>query len=443
MYVTLRGTPATERSASTSPPADPRPGNRRRIPLTVLGLGTVSLLTDISSESVAAVLPLYITAVLGMGPLAYGFIDGLQQGVSALVRLLGGWWADTTRRPKWVAFVGYLASALSRFGLLGVAGFWGMSSMVGFDRLGKGLRTGPRDSLIAVASEPEDLGRNFGVHRALDTAGALIGPLLALAVLGLFPLGLGGYRAVFASSAAFAVVGLAVLALVVPDLRRLERSGDGVQANPADVARAERPRLRDISQPALRRLVVGAAALGLVTVGDGFIYLSLANRGAIATQYFPLLFVGTNAAYLSLAVPLGKLADRVGRAKVFIGGHVLLLGVYVLAAVPFGGTVSVVAVLLLLGAFYAGTDGVLAALASRTVPEASRASGISAAQTVVAVARFGSSLGFGVLWQWGGRSPALWMMGSALVVVLPVAAWLLLKSRPESPPAISSSGTSA
>ena len=106
MYVTLRSVPkSSDEVASTSVL------RRRRIPSAVLAFGVVSMLTDVSSESVAAVLPLYITAVLGMGPLAYGFIDGIYQGVSAAVRILGGWWSDLTKRPKHVAFVGYLASA--------------------------------------------------------------------------------------------------------------------------------------------------------------------------------------------------------------------------------------------------------------------------------------------------------------------------------------------
>ncbi|HET9647011.1 MAG TPA: MFS transporter, partial [Microlunatus sp.] len=168
----------------------------RAIAPTVIALGVVSLLTDISSESVSAVLPLYLTAVLGMSPLAYGFIDGLYQGVSALVRMLGGWWADSSGRPKWVAFVGYAGSAASRIALLVTTSFVGITGAVTADRLGKGLRTGPRDALIAASAPPAQLGRNFGVHRALDTTGALAGPLLAFAVLALIPVGLGGYHSV-------------------------------------------------------------------------------------------------------------------------------------------------------------------------------------------------------------------------------------------------------
>ena len=272
---------------------------------------------------------------------------------------------------------------MSRVGLLLVTGFASIAAVIAVDRLGKGLRTGPRDSLIATASDPADLGRNFGVHRAMDTAGALAGPLLAFAVLAAIPLGLGGYRAVFVFSAAFALLGVVVLALVVPDLRTARGKADAGDQTPR---RRIALRLSDLSQPALRRVLLVAGLLGLVTVGDGFIYLSLSESGSLTAKYFPLLFVGTSAAYMVLAIPMGRLADRVGRGRVFLAGHALLLGVYLLTASRYGGALwSVVLVLLLMGSFYAATDGVLSALATQSVPEESRASGIAAAQTVVAL----------------------------------------------------------
>jgi MFS family permease len=426
MYVTLRGTP-------TSADEGGRAKLRRKVPPAVLAFGVVSMLTDISSESVAAVLPLYVTAVLGMGPLAYGFFDGIYQGVSAAVRILGGWWADSTRRPKWVAFVGYSASAVSRVAMLFATGFGAITAVITTDRLGKGLRTGPRDALIATASDPADLGRNFGVHRALDTLGALIGPLIAFAVLAAVPFGLGGFHSVFVFSAAFAILGLVVLAVAVPDLRVKEPvspvpgPSDTPDASPnaSPARRRIALRLADLSRPELRRVLVVAGLLGLVTVGDGFIYLALSDRGSVAATYFPLLFVGTNFAYLALAVPMGKLADRIGRGAVFLAGHAVLLGVYALTASKIGGIGSLVVVLLLLGTFYAATDGVLSALATQTVPEESRASGIAAAQTVVALSRFVSSIAFGLMWQLGGRTEALWVMGAALTVALVGATWLM------------------
>ncbi|MFC0506192.1 MFS transporter [Micromonospora costi] len=406
MYVTLR-----DRPGGTS--GRKRPGGPlRRVSGTVVLLGTVSLLTDVSSEMVASVLPLYLTAVVGLSPVAYGFLDGVYQGASALVRIAGGYAGDRGQRPKWVAAIGYGVSALSRLAMLPAAGFAAITAVVTADRLGKGLRTAPRDALIAAASRPELLGRAFGVHRALDTLGAAAGPLVAFALLASLP---GSYDSVFVVSFAFAVAGVAVLVLLVPDLPSV----------PGAVRAGVRRAVAQVAGTRLRRPLLAATLLGLVTVGDGFLYLALQDRDDFAARWFPLLYVGTNVAYLVLAVPLGRLADRVGRGRVLVAGHLALLGGYLLAALPGGGVGLTVAVLLLLGAFYAATDGVLAALVSRLVPADSRGSGIAAAQTAVVLARFASSVLFGLAWHVQGPRPALLLFAVLLAGAVPVAAWLL------------------
>lgn len=387
---------------------------RHRVAPTVLLLGVVSMLTDVSSESVSAVLPVYLTAVLGLTPLAYGFIDGLYQGVSALVRILGGYLADRADRPKWVALVGYGLSAASKALLIPLHGFGALTAVITLDRLGKGVRTAPRDSLIAAATPSGSLGHAFGVHRALDTVGAAIGPLLAFWILFLVP---GSYTSVFVASFAAALIGLVVLGLLVPDLRPRRDASAG----PA----LARPSLRAMSRTGLGRLVVAAALLSVLAISDGFLYLSLQQRDDFAATWFPLLFVGTNVAYFALAVPFGRLSDRVGRVKVLIGGHLLLVGGYLAAAGPGRGLLTTVACLLLLGAFYAATDGVLAALTASLVPPSVRAVGIATTQTVVAVARFASSVLFGLLWTTLGRGPAVYAYAVLLLLTVPVAWWLL------------------
>lgn len=408
MYVTVRGAPGSP--ATTA-------GRAGRVAGTVVLLGVVSLLTDVSSESVSSVLPLYLTGALGLGPLAYGFVDGLYQGVSALVRILGGWVSDRVDRPKWVAVAGYGLSAVARLALLPAGGLAAVTAVITTDRLGKGLRTAPRDAMISASTPPAMLGRAFGVHRSMDTTGALIGPLLAFAILFWLP---GSYTSVFVVSFVFALIGLAVLVLLVPDLRPRRAALDPDAAGPASARSA--PSWRLMADPRLSRLLVVAGVLGLLTIGDGFLYLALQRRDDFATEYFPLLYVGTNAAYLALAVPLGRLADRVGRAKVFVGGHVALVAAYVAAGGPFAGVAATVVCLLLLGTFYASTDGLLAALAGRLVDLPVRTSGIATAQTVVAAARFVSSLGFGLLWVSLGRSHALWVVALALTLALPLVA---------------------
>ncbi|SEQ12046.1 MFS transporter [Microlunatus flavus] len=446
MYVSLRNAPKSATPAASPasaagvvPTAEDHEAARsgkagRRVPGVVLALGLTSLFTDISSEAVTAILPLYVTAVLGLGPAAYGFVDGIYQGASSLVRVLGGWWSDRSGRPKLVAFLGYGVSALSRFLLLPVTGVAALTGVVALDRLGKGLRTGPRDAMIAGASTPERLGRNFGVHRALDTAGAVAGPLLAFGVLSAVPAGLAGYRAVFVLSIAAAVAGLAVLLLAVPNRARgraeaqvlaaADAAADGA-AEPVAAVPPERWRWRNLADRRLRSLLLAASLLGLLTVGDGFLYLVLADAGGIGLTYFPLLMVGTNAAYFALAVPIGRLADRIGRARVLVGGHVVLVAAYVVAATTGAHIAGVVAVLALLGCFYAATDGVVSALASQAVPASSRATGIASVQTAVGLSRFVSSVGFGLLWQLTSRSTALLAVGLALALAVPVAARLL------------------
>ncbi|MGS2616997.1 MFS transporter [Micromonospora sp. LZ34] len=404
MYVSVRDHPGADPAVGTG-------GKLPRVGATVVLLGIVSLLTDVSSEMIAAVLPLYLTAELGLGLLAYGVVDGLYQGASALVRIFGGYLGDRSHRPKWVATAGYALSAASRLAMLPAHGLAAVTAVVTADRMGKGLRTAPRDALIAEASDPRTLGRSFGVHRTLDTIGAAAGPLVAFSLLWIVP---GGYSAVFVASFAFAVLGVAVMVLFVPD-RRSRPTGS------LPVRRV----LREVTGPGLRRPLIAAGVLGLCTIGDGFIYLSLQARDQFAASYFPLLFVGTNVAYLALAIPLGRLADRLGRSRVFVGGHLALLVAYLVAGGPLGGLAATVAALVLLGTFYAATDGVLAALVSPMVAGDARGSGIAAAQTVVVLARFGGALAFGSLWQLLGRQEALHLLAGLLMAAVVVAAWLL------------------
>ncbi|TFC52679.1 MULTISPECIES: MFS transporter [unclassified Cryobacterium] len=410
MYISFSDRGSAQGTAS--PPGRPV---ATRVSSVVIALGIVSLVTDVSSESVSAILPLYITGVLGLSTVAYGLLDGIYQGVSAIVRIAGGWAADRGDQPKWIAFFGYGLSVLARTGLLFATGFTSLAAVIAVDRLGKGVRTAPRDALITASSLPENLGRSFGVHRMLDTVGAAVGPLLAFAILFAIP---DGYDTVFVVSLAFAIVGVFVLGLVVPNTRpSAERAAPGTSR-----ASFRWAQLRD---PRLRRLLLTAGLLGIVTIGDGFIYLVLQSRDAFAAAWFPLLYVGTNVVFLLLAIPLGKLADRFGRARVFVCGHLALLSAYASAAVPVAGLPTTILCLIALGAFYASTDGILAALAAQSTSEASRATAIASAQTVVAATRLIASTGFGVLWFAVGRGDAMLIIAGALALLIPLAALVL------------------
>jgi MFS family permease len=403
-----------------------RPRRAARVSSVVVTLGLVSLLTDISSESVAAILPLYLTAVIGLSTVAYGIIDGLYQGVSAIVRIGGGWAADRTEQGKWVAFAGYGLSAFARIGFLVATGFGAIVTIVTLDRLGKGIRTAPRDAMITAVSDPDDLGHAFGVHRMLDTIGAAVGPLLAFLILLAMPT---GFSTIFVVSLGCALLGLVVLGLLVPGRARWPAAGD-----PGARPRAPVFRWRMLADRQLRRVLVVAGLCGLCTVGDGFIYLALQAKTDFAAAWFPLLYVGTNVVFLAFAVPLGRLADSWGRARVFVAGHAALGLAYLGAAVDIGGVLPALACLLLLGLFYAATDGVLAALAAQFSPAGATATGLAAAQTVVALARFLASSLFGVVWFTAGPTAALLGFAGALLVVLPVVTVLLRRRTPAGAP---------
>ncbi|WP_030314966.1 MFS transporter [Streptomyces sp. NRRL B-3229] len=448
-----RSTDARGTQAAAAP--DTPPVRRRAVvPSTVLALGAVSLITDVSSEMVTAVLPLYVVAGLGLSPLGFGLLDGINNGVGALVRLAGGHLADRGgRRHKLVAGLGYGLSALCKPLLPLAHTLPVLGAVLAVDRTGKGLRTAPRDAMISLATEPAHRGRAFGVHRAMDTTGALLGPLIAFAVLRAT---VDGYDAVFTVSACVAVLGVLVLVLFVP--RHIDAPADAVRppeavrppdavrsSQPPDAVRSSQPpgavrpprppepsrppAVRDalglLRRPDLRRLTVCAALLGLTTVSDSFLYLLLQREGDLPAHLFPLLPLGTAASFLLLAVPVGALADRVSRRRLFLAGHgVLLLG-YGLVLCPWHGVPAVLAVLVLHGTFYAATDGVLAAATASVVPDRHQGAGQALVGTGQALARFVCSLAFGAAWSlWDGRT-ALTVTAAALAVSTVVAASVL------------------
>ncbi|RYB94911.1 MFS transporter [Nocardioides oleivorans] len=408
MYITVRDRPSSTDKAAASGASTRPPVGR-----VVIVLGVVSLLTDVSSESVSAILPLYLTMVVGLSPVAYGLIDGLYQGVSALVRLGGGWLSDASDRPKWVAFLGYGLSAVARIFLLFASGAAGIAAVVTADRIGKGIRTAPRDAMISTSTPSEHLGRAFGVHRMLDTIGAALGPLIAFGLLMLVP---DGYSVVLVVSLAFALAGVALLGLLGPDVRARREQEKAAAPTPPPF------KWRDLADRRLRPLLVVSGVLGLLTVGDGFIYLALLDHGGVNVSWFPLFYVGTNLAYLLLAVPIGRLSDRIGRARILVVGHLALVGAYLCSVLPTSTAAATVGTLALLGTFYAATDGVIAAIAGRLVPVQARTSGIAAAQTVVAVARMLASAGFGLLWFLLGPAVAMGTVAALLVVAVLAAA---------------------
>jgi MFS family permease len=397
-----------------------RDASKPRVPRTVVLLGLTSLFTDISSEMVATVLPLYLVYVGGFSPLAFGIVDGIYNGATALVGLASGFIGDRWRRHKEVAATGYGLSALCKLLLAAVGtSLSAIGATVLLDRAGKGIRTAPRDAMISMSTPKEDLGAAFGVHRAMDTTGAMLGPLVAFGLLALAPL---AFTSLFVVSFVVAIVGLAVLVLFV-------QPRQAADAQPA----SERPSLKRafglVRLPRYRALLLAGGALSLATASDAFVFLNLQEKLDLQTSVFPLLFVGSAMTFMLLAAPIGRLADRIGRGRVLLGGYGLLLAVYAVLLTPLSGWPLLVVTLGLLGTYYAATDGVLMAMGSAVVPESVRGSGLALLRTTTSTARLVASILFGGLWTLWGIEAAMACFAGGLLVAGVLAAFLLTRAR--------------
>lgn len=399
----LRGLLDRRSRASTRPP----------LSRTVWLLGLVSCFTDISSEMISSILPVYLFVHLQLSAVQFGVIDGLYQGVTAVARLASGVIADRWRQYKLVAALGYGLSAICKIGLLTTGSAWtSVAAILSADRIGKGIRTAPRDALISLSTRSQDLASAFGVHRAMDTAGVLAGPLLAFWILWSMP---NRFDAVFVVSFAMALIGLAALILLVDN-----RTGDVVHE-----------RRLTVDLPGLLRnrpfvsITVVAALTGFAVISDAFLYLLLQWKRGSGTESIPLLYAASATSYLLLAAPLGRLADRVGRETMFMIGQACMVLVYAGVAILDIDLWTLGLVLLLHGAYYAATDGVMAALVSGTTPSEVRASGLAALTTASSLTRLASSVIVGVIWSWRGPETVVTAALFATMAVLAVSMYML------------------
>lgn len=392
------------------------PNGIRDLQPAVWHLGFTSLLTDISSEMVNSLLPVYVVLHLHMSPLQFGAIDGIYNGFAiALLSLAGGLLADRTRRPKEIALAGYGISAVSKLLLLLGSAWSGIAAIIALDRSGKGLRTAPRDAMISLATRPASLALAFSVHRALDAGGALLGPVLAFVLLSRMP---GAFDAVWLTSFVFAILGISVLALFV-------RNPQGIVATSALSVS-----FRALASKRFRMLISVGALLSLMTISDGFLYLLLQRRSGLAIGFFPLLYISTACVYMLSAIPVGYIADRVGRKPIFLSGYFILGLLYLfLLTNSATGMGAALFCLFLFGLYYAATEGVLAAMASALVPAELRTSGLALLATLISCGKFAASLLFGWLWQSQGTQFALLYLLSGLAVALGFAFILLRPAR--------------
>jgi MFS family permease len=384
-----------------------------RLPRTVLVLGLVSLLTDLSSEMIFPLLPAFLAARLPAAPLLLGAMEGVADLVSALLKYLSGGWADRARRLKPLVLAGYSVSSLARPLMALVTQPWHPIVIRALDRVGKGVRTSPRDALLAHAVAEGARGRAFGFHRGMDHAGAALGALAAvvLVAVGLRP------EQVFLVAAVPGLLAVLTILLLVREVPREPVPGAGAEA----------------LEPVPRRLayyLVPVALFGVANSTDAFLLLKLVEEGA-GTALLPMAWLGLNAVKAAISYPAGWLADRLGASRVVVTGW----GLYALsygALARVHGVPGTLAVIGFYGLYHALSEGAERSLLTSLVPSAARGRAFGLYNGLTGAASLVAGLLFGAVWtRWG--SAVAFTMAGALAAVSAVLLMLLLPSATSSP----------
>jgi MFS family permease len=377
---------------------------RQRIPRNVRVLSAVSFFQDAASEMLYPVLPLFVTAVLGAPPSVLGLIEGVAEGTASIGKAVSGRLADRFKRRPLVA-LGYGISSLSK-PAIGLAQSWGVVLGARFvDRVGKGVRTSPRDALIAADTPPESRGAAFGFHRAADTAGAVVGPLIGLALYEALDHQL---RPLFFVAFVPAAISVGLIALVREHPPAAPRPLDEPPAAP----RHALPRR-------YWRVVVALALFGLVNFSDTFIILRASELG-LGFAAIILAYVLYNVAYAGLSYPAGAISDRVPRRLVFAAGLAVFAVAYVgLGLADSGGWVWLL--LPLYGAYTALTDGVGKAWIADLLPAPVMGTGLGYFQGITGGCALLAGIWAGLAWGHDGSVPLIVSGSVAAVAAVAIA----------------------
>ncbi len=386
---------ASQRTATTGA-AVPR---SRIITGNLLVAGLVSFFTDVSSEMIVPVLPLFLSVTLKTSTLTIGLIEGVAESTASVLRIFSGRLSDRTGRRKPLVVVGYALSNLTK-PLLALTGSWGQVLTIRFaDRVGKGIRTAPRDALIADSVPPDRRGLGFGFHRAMDTAGAALGPLIAFATLALLP---ENYRAVFWIAAIPGAIGICIAVLFLR-----ERAQKTTQAGVPAI------KVGGLGSPFILFTTI-ATIFAVGNSSDAFLILRAKNVG-VAVTAIPVVYFVFNVVYAGLSTPAGALSDRIGRGKVLALGYALFAIVYLGFALLSGPSApwGALALFIIYGGYYAMTEGVQKAFVADLVPLSLRATALGTFSMMTGVALLPASLVAGALWDRVGPA-APFFYGAAL-----------------------------
>lgn len=380
-----------------------------------------SFLTDISSEMIVYLIPLFLANVLGARMAFIGLIDGIAETTASLVKIYSGALSDKLGKRKWLAVAGYGLSAIAK-PFLYFANSWGGILGVRFaDRVGKGIRTAPRDALVAASVDKDQRGYAFGLHRAGDTAGAFLGIGIAALIVWLTQtdatlLSVNTFRMAVLASVIPAVLAVIVLAAGATDLTR--------SSQPAEKARLSLGQ----TNPRFKFFLGVVILFTLGNSSDSFIILRAQERGLSVLQTLLMLMTFT-AIYTLLSSPLGTLSDRVGRKRLIVGGWLAYALVYFGFAVADAGW-QIWTLFALYGVYYAATEGVAKALVADLVPEEQRGAAYGWFNAAIGITALPASFLAGLLWQgagaWGGFGPAApFFFGATLALIASALLWRL------------------
>jgi MFS family permease len=384
----------------------------RALPRTVVVLGLVSLLNDAASEMITPLLPIFLTATLGAGPAIVGLVEGLAEATASVLKLVSGRLADRGIPAKTLVVGGYgLSNGLRP--LIGAVAGWGAVLVLRFlDRVGKGLRTAPRDALIAGSTGPAQRGRAFGFHRSMDHAGSVIGPLIAFGLLSAQV----ELRHVFYASVVPGVLVMLLLLWGVPAGRRF-----AMAPAPAFSFRALHGRLK--------AMIVAAGLLALASVPEVFVVL-WATQAGMAVHWVPLVWAAASVAKMLIAMPAGVLSDRVGRVPLLAGGWSLRVIVLMLLATMSPGLAGTWALFIAYSATLAVTEPAERSLIGDHSAENERGTAFGLYHLASGLLVLPGGVLFGVLWQSFGSHAAFAAAAAVTLLAALLMLWLAVRAVP-------------
>ena len=346
-------------------------------------LGLVSFFNDFSSEMVQSVMPVFLTVTLGAPAFFVGFIEGVADALSSVFKLISGWMSDKIGKRKKPAVLGYSLSVFTRLFLALVTNFWQVFILRIIDRMGKGIRNAPRDALIAESVPKEELGRSFNFHRMMDTLGATLGPLLAFAILFYIK---NGYRVLFLVAFFLGLFAIASFVFVKDKkVGKLEKQAKTIKLNWA-IFKEHKKFI----------FVVGALfVLGLGTLPIGLVLLKAKETGSIGNV--PLMYFIYSLTFVVVAVPLGRLADKIGEKLVIAGGFLLAALSYIGLAMATH-LLAIILFFVVLGVYSAATDGMQRVLAAKSLHGELAATGQGFLNMALGFSSLGAGITGGLLW---------------------------------------------